>query len=79
VAALAAGAAGAWPALLTIGFALPLGYAAGILALAAYAARRLPLRVAARVPIALATMHMSWGSGFLTSPRSLVPGPGPGA
>jgi cellulose synthase/poly-beta-1,6-N-acetylglucosamine synthase-like glycosyltransferase len=79
VAALVAGAAGAWPELLTIGFALPLGYAAGILAVAAYAARRLPLRVAARVPIALATMHMSWGSGFLTSPRSLVPGPGPGA
>ncbi len=71
---LAAGAAGAWPELLAIGFALPLGYAAGILAVAGYAARWLPLRVAARVPIALATMHMCWGSGFLTSPRSLVPG-----
>jgi succinoglycan biosynthesis protein ExoA len=71
---LAAGAQGTWPELLTIGFALPLGYAAGILAVAAYAARRLPLRVAARVPLALATMHMCWGSGFLTSPRSLVPG-----
>jgi len=75
VGALAAGAAAAWPELLTIGLVLPLGYAAGILAVAGYAARRLPLRVAARVPIALATMHMCWGSGFLTSPRSLVPGP----
>jgi succinoglycan biosynthesis protein ExoA len=71
---LVAGAGGAWPELLTISFVLPLGYAAGILAVAAYAARRLPLRVAAKVPIALATMHMCWGSGFLTSPRSLVPG-----
>ena len=71
---LAAGAGGAWPELLTIGLALPLSYAAGILAVAAYAARRLPLRVAARVPLALAAMHMCWGSGFLTSPRSLVPG-----
>jgi succinoglycan biosynthesis protein ExoA len=71
---LAAGAGGAWAALLTIGFALPAGYAAGILAVGAYAARRLPLRVAAKVPIALATMHMCWGCGFLTSPRSLVPG-----
>jgi glycosyltransferase involved in cell wall biosynthesis len=76
---LAAGAGGAWPELLTIGFALPLGYGAGILAVAAYAARRLPLRVAARVPLALATMHMCWGSGFLTSPRSLVPGARPDA
>jgi succinoglycan biosynthesis protein ExoA len=71
---LAAGAGGAWAALLTIGFALPAGYGAGILAVGAYAARRLPLRVAAKVPIALATMHMCWGCGFLTSPGSLVPG-----
>lgn len=71
---LAAGAGGAWPELLAIGFAPPLGYAAGILAAAAYAARRLPFRVAAKVPLALVTMHMCWGSGFLTSPRSLVPG-----
>ena len=60
--------------LLLIGFVLPLGYLAGITAVAARAARRLPPRVAARVPLALATMHMCWGSGFLTSPRSLVPG-----
>lgn len=24
------------------------------------------------IPVALATMHMSWGWGFLTSPRSLA-------
>jgi len=71
--ALAAGATGSWPALLTVGFAMPVGYAGGVLAVTARASRQLPVRVAARLPIALATMHMSWGSGFLTSPRSLVP------
>jgi succinoglycan biosynthesis protein ExoA len=76
LAALAAGAAGSWPTLLTIGFVAPAGYAAGIVAVAAAAARRLPFRVALRIPVALATMHMCWGSGFLTSPRSLVPGDG---
>ena len=65
-------AAGGWPGWLTLGFVLPIGYLAGILALAAAAARRLPLRAASRVPIALATMHMCWGAGFLTSPRSLL-------
>jgi succinoglycan biosynthesis protein ExoA len=74
LAGLAAGAAGSWPAFLTIGFAVPAGYAAGIVAVAAAAARRLPASVAIRIPVALATMHMCWGAGFLTSPRSLVPG-----
>ena len=77
LAGLAAGATGSWPALLTIGFTAPAGYAAGIVAVAAAAARRLPLRVAVRIPLALATMHMCWGTGFLTSPASLVPGSGP--
>jgi succinoglycan biosynthesis protein ExoA len=66
-------AAGGWPGWLTLGFVLPAGYLAGIVALGASAARQLPSRVASRVPIALATMHMCWGAGFLTSPRSLVP------
>jgi succinoglycan biosynthesis protein ExoA len=70
--AAGAGAGGAW-AWLTAAFALPLGYLAAILAVAARAAKRLPPRVASRIPIALATMHMCWGAGFLTSPRSLVP------
>jgi succinoglycan biosynthesis protein ExoA len=67
-------AAGGWPGWLTLGFVLPAGYLAGIVALAAWAGRQLPPRVASRVPAALATMHMCWGAGFLTSPRSLVPG-----
>jgi hypothetical protein len=61
---------------LDLGFLLPAGYLAGVLAVTAGAARRLPPPVLARLPLVLATMHMSWGFGFLTSPRSLVPGAG---
>ncbi|HKD88145.1 MAG TPA: glycosyltransferase family 2 protein [Streptosporangiaceae bacterium] len=68
-------AAGGWPGWLTLAFVLPGGYLAGILALAAWAATQLPPRATSRVPIALATMHMAWGAGFLTSPRSLVTAP----
>jgi succinoglycan biosynthesis protein ExoA len=74
LAGLAAGAAGAWPAWLLLGFVMPLGYAGVVAAVAARAARQLPGRVVVRVPVALATMHMCWGAGFLTSPRRLVPG-----
>jgi UDP-N-acetyl-D-mannosaminuronic acid transferase (WecB/TagA/CpsF family) len=31
-----------------------------------------PAGVRARVPLALAAMHMSWGAGYLTSPRRLA-------
>jgi succinoglycan biosynthesis protein ExoA len=73
VAGLAAGA-GSWSAFLTVGFAAPVCYFAGVAAISARAARQLPRGAAARLPLALATMHMCWGTGFLTSPRSLVPG-----
>jgi hypothetical protein len=70
---LAAGA-GSWAtAAASAGFAVPLLYLAGILAVTARAARGLPAGVVARLPLVLATMHMSWGSGFLTSPARLVP------
>jgi succinoglycan biosynthesis protein ExoA len=73
LAGLAAGASGNWPGLLTLGFGVPLCYAAGVVAVATRASRKLPPQVATRLPLALATMHMCWGSGFLTSPRRLVP------
>jgi succinoglycan biosynthesis protein ExoA len=73
-AGLLSGAAGIWPALLTCGFALAAGYLAGVTAVAVAAARRLRVKVAARLPVVLATMHIAWGIGFLTSPRSLIPG-----
>lgn len=60
---------------LDLGFLLPAGYLASMLAVSASAAAgRLPRQALARLPLVLATMHMSWGLGFLTSPRSLVPG-----
>ncbi|MET9868548.1 glycosyltransferase family 2 protein, partial [Streptomyces sp. NPDC006386] len=30
------------------------------------------LKARLQIPVALATMHMSWGWGFLTSPRALA-------
>ena len=71
--ALAAGAGGVWPALLTIGFAAPAGYLAAVGLISIRAVRQLAPAAAARLPLALTTMHMSWGTGFLTSPRRLVP------
>jgi succinoglycan biosynthesis protein ExoA len=74
LAGLAAGAAGSWPAILTAGFAVPVLYAAGVLAVTARAARDLPVQATARLPAVLVIMHMCWGAGYLTSPRRLVPG-----
>ena len=71
--AILAGAAGQWPAVLAAGCAVPLLYAAGILAVTGTAARKLPRRSLAWLPITLITMHLCWGTGFVTSPRSLVP------
>jgi succinoglycan biosynthesis protein ExoA len=56
-----------------LGFVLPLGYLAGVLAGSAWVGRRLPPRALAALPAIIATMHFSWAVGFLTSPRRLVP------
>jgi succinoglycan biosynthesis protein ExoA len=76
LAGLIGGVAGPVPALawLTAGFALPAGYLAGVLGVTALASRSLPAPACARLPAVLVTMHMFWGAGFLTSPRSLMPG-----
>jgi succinoglycan biosynthesis protein ExoA len=73
LAGLAAGGTGGWPPIATAGFAVPLLYLAGILAVTGRAARGLPARVAVRLPVVLTVMHMCWGAGFLTSPASLIP------
>jgi len=75
---LAGGVLGPWPALswLMLGFLAPAAYLAGIAAVTATAARALAGRALARLPVALATMHMAWGLGFLTSPRDLIGGRG---
>lgn len=79
LAGLAAGVTGSWPAVATAGFAVPLVYLAGILAVTGMAARGRPARVTIRLPLVLAAMHVCWGTGFLTSPASLLTSPaGPG-
>lgn len=59
---------------LMMGFVVPATYLAGVLGVTGVAARELPGRVLARLPVALVTMHVAWGVGFLTSPRRLMPG-----
>jgi hypothetical protein len=56
---------------LTVGFAIPVIYAAGITAVGALLSRNIPAKVRLRIPLALGAMHMAWGTGFLTSPRKL--------
>jgi succinoglycan biosynthesis protein ExoA len=73
LAARAAGADGWWTWLLVAGFGAPLVYLLGTSGVAAIAARSLDRRAAAMLPLVLATMHVSWGVGFLASPRRLVP------
>ncbi|MGC0419121.1 glycosyltransferase family 2 protein [Embleya sp. AB8] len=63
----AAGLIGFWP-----GWLLPGGYAVGILAGVAWEGRGLRPAAFIRLPIVLATMHGSWGAGFLTSPKRLA-------
>ncbi|QMU75298.1 glycosyltransferase family 2 protein [Streptacidiphilus sp. PB12-B1b] len=50
----------------------PGGYLAAILAGSLREGRGLGPAARAQLPVALVTMHMSWGWGFLTSPRSLA-------
>ena len=49
----------------------PIGYVTGILVVTPVVGRGLPLAAVLRVPLALFTMHLSWGWGFLTSPNDL--------
>jgi succinoglycan biosynthesis protein ExoA len=51
---------------------LPGGYLAAVLAGSLVEARGLGLAAALRLPVALVTMHLSWGAGFLTSPKRLA-------
>ncbi|WP_271217047.1 glycosyltransferase family 2 protein [Streptosporangium carneum] len=62
-----------WPGLL-----IPGGYLAAILAGSAVTGSGLPTASLLRLPLVYMTMHMSWGWGFLTSPRRLGKPAGPG-
>ena len=56
---------------LTVGLVIPLTYLAGLTAVSVALSRGLQPRVRARLPPVLAVMHLCWGTGFLTSPRTL--------
>jgi glycosyltransferase involved in cell wall biosynthesis len=64
-AGVVAGVAGVWTPYLLWGFAVPLGYVAGVLVGSALTARGLPARARLWLPVVYATMHLSWGVGFL--------------
>lgn len=66
VGGLTAGAAGFTPA-----FALPGGYLGLIVVGSLFTGRDRTLAARVRLPVAYATMHASWGLGFLFSPRDL--------
>ena len=63
-----------WQWLLTAGLIIPLTYVIGVLVVTAKAGTdgRLTGRAVSWLPAVLATMHISWGVGFLTSPRRLL-------
>ncbi len=50
---------------------VPGGYALAIAVSGFVVGAGLPVAARARVPLALAVMHLSWGTGFLTSPAHL--------
>jgi glycosyltransferase involved in cell wall biosynthesis len=57
------------PGWLALGWLAPGLYAAGVLAASVVEGRGLPARARAWLPAVLATMHLSWGLGFLLSSR----------
>lgn len=60
------------PNWLRVGLAAPVGYAALVVAASLVSGRGLDGAARRRLPLVYATMHGSWGTGFLTSPRSLA-------
>jgi GT2 family glycosyltransferase len=68
-----------WQWLLTAGLIVPLSYVIGVLVVTAKAGTdgRLSGQAVSWLPVVLATMHISWGIGFLTSPRGLGRKPSP--
>jgi succinoglycan biosynthesis protein ExoA len=66
------GESGGFVQYLALGFVIPVGYLLGITSVGTVLARGVSAPVRAWVPVVLATMHMCWGLGFLTSPRRLA-------
>ncbi|GLU49603.1 glycosyltransferase family 2 protein [Nocardiopsis ansamitocini] len=55
-----------WPAWL-----VPAGYAVAITGASVLLGAGLPVKARMAIPVALGTMHMAWGAGFITSPPGL--------
>lgn len=53
------------PSWLALGWVAPLGYLLGVVTAGAVISRRMSWRGRAWMPVVLATMHLSWGVGFL--------------
>jgi succinoglycan biosynthesis protein ExoA len=58
------------------GWLAPLGYGTGVVAASLHGTRALPWRARAWLPAVLATVHLSWGSGFLFGRRPFRPASG---
>jgi hypothetical protein len=71
-AGIAAGllAAAGGPGWMALGWLAPAGYAVGVVIAGLIEGRGLPLRARAWLPVVLATMHMTWGVGFIVGSRS---------
>jgi hypothetical protein len=55
-----------------VGAVLPVGYAAVVVAGSVVEGGGLPAAARLWLPLVTATMHLAWGTGFLTSPRRLA-------
>ncbi len=58
-----------------LGLVIPGGYVVAIVAGSALTGSGLPTAAKLRLPLVYAAMHLSWGWGFLTSPRKLARAP----
>ena len=61
-----------WWHWLLLGFAVPLGYFLGVLVATALTGRGLPWRALLWLPVVYATMHGTWGAGFLSTVRRYI-------
>ena len=63
------------PGWLALGGLVPAAYTAGVVVAALVDGRGLPQSSRAWLPIVLAAMHLSWGSGFVVGPKRSAPEP----
>ena len=62
-------AAAGGPGWMALGWLAPAGYLVGVMIAGLVEGRGLPLRARAWLPVVLATMHTTWGTGFIVGSR----------